>query len=161
MSNERKSTDPMDRMGVYKQLSDVPNRYRLHQFATMYENRDIWEEYLTEHRLADNPNQWKIDMSRRIGRRWTEFISEQECHHALATPDDVEKWSQILLDDLAIRTALDYWAGVERFYRWLQWHTDHPHVYHPFLMAAADGGMSNRIWMEKMNCRRGGGDTNE
>jgi hypothetical protein len=28
----------------------------------------------------------------------------------------------------------------------LKWHTEHPHVYNPLLMAAADGGLTGEVW---------------
>jgi len=66
-------------------------------------------------------------------------MSEREAHHALAAPNDVEAWSSGL-DVFQPRHAHRYWRRIRRFYDWLQWHTEHPHVYTPVLMAAAEGG---------------------
>ena len=43
----RKTTDAGERAGVYKELDDVPDRYRLYHHARAYEGRDVWDEYLT------------------------------------------------------------------------------------------------------------------
>ena len=157
MSRDRKSPDPRDRMGVYKRLSDVPDRYRLHHHANAYEGRDVWNEFLTEHLFPRfDSDRFKED-ARRAGRYWKEHMAERGRHHALATPDDVETWMADLLDRLKLKTAYNsYWVRVERFYYWLQWHTEHPHTHHPVLMAAADGGAAGEVWDEKMARRRGG-----
>ena len=41
------SANPNDRMGVYKSLADVPERYRLRQHQAAFEGRDVWAEYTT------------------------------------------------------------------------------------------------------------------
>jgi hypothetical protein len=70
----------------------------------------------------------------------------QQRHHALAMPEDVEAWSVDLLSAGSARRAHDYWIRVNRFYDWLQWHTEHPHRYNPALMAAAEGDATGEVW---------------
>lgn len=120
-------------MGVYKRLDDVPDRYRLHHHASAYESRDVWNEYLTEHLYPDGS---VPQAKERFGNRWKDHINERGRHHALATPEDVETYSVSLLDQFAVSTASEYWTSIKRFYGWMQEHTEHPHLYHPFLMAA-------------------------
>jgi hypothetical protein len=72
-------------------------------------------------------------------------------------PADVEAWCAALLDDCSERRAFDYWLRVNRFYDWLLWHPDHPHVYNPVLMAAASGGAAAAVWAYKRG-RIGSGD---
>lgn len=157
MNRGRKSPDPMDRMGAYKRLSDVPDRYRLHHHADAYADRDVWGEFLTEYLFPRfDSDRFKQD-ARRAGRYWKDHMTDRGRHHALATPSDVEAWMVNLTDRLKIKTTYNqYWVRVERFYWWLQWHTEHPHTYHPVLMAAADGKAATEVWAEKMARRRGG-----
>lgn len=159
MSRGSKSPDPRDRMGVFKRLDDVPERYRLHHHAAAYDGRDVWSEFLSEYLFPRfNSGRFKED-ARRAGRYWKEHMADRDRHHALATPADVETWMADLLDRLKLKTAYNsYWVRIERFYWWLQWRTDHPHNYHPVLMAAANGEASEEIWEEKMARRRGGSD---
>lgn len=152
-----KSRHPKDRMGVYKDFKDVPDRYRLSQHSSAYNGRDVWGEFLTNHLFEKyNSKRFKED-ARRAGDRWKAHMQERGRHHALATPTDVEAWCEGLVDQYTLRTAYnEYWVRVERFYNWLQWHTEHPHVYHPVLMAAAKYDASQQIWDEKLSRGRRG-----
>lgn len=146
-----KSLDPLDWMGVYKRIDDVPARYRLSQHADAYAGRDVWGEFCEEYeydRGSHDRYQQEVD---RHGRSWLAFMADRERHHALATPDDVEAWSIHLIDTKSLATAEQYWVRIRRFYDWLQWHVDHPHVYHPVLMSAAHGDAAAAIWGEKVN----------
>lgn len=148
---KQKSLDPTDRMGVYKRFEDVPQHRRLSLFSDEYAGRDVWQEFCE----ASEYDQGESDQFRqevdRAGRRWKSFMDERDRHHALASPDDVEAWSQHLLQNLDFtpRHALSYWGRINRFYDWLMWHTEHPHVYNPVLMAAADGEAAGEIWAVK------------
>lgn len=146
MSPQQKPENPKKRMGVYKSIEDVPERRLLSQFASQYEGRNVWQEYLDE-KLYINV---KSERVRRdygyVEERWFEYMDERGTHHALATPSEVEKWAERLVSEFTMGTAYDNWELVERFYRWLMWHVDHPHCYSPFLMAAAKGGASTDIW---------------
>jgi len=151
-----KSTDPTDRMGVYKSIGDVPDRRRLSQHAAAYDGRDVWTEF-----VAANEDRYATEDSRRrvarAGEVWKDHMDERGRHHALATPEDVETWSTALLDEYTVGHAYNgYWVRVEAFYSWLQWHTEHPHVYQPVRMAAADpdAPASRTIWEEKVSRRR-------
>lgn len=155
MSRGGLATDPERRMGVYKRLADVPDRYRLHRFAAAYDGRDVWTEYVEEQIATRDLGEWFRDEVGRVGRRWKAHMDERGRHHALATPDDVEAWAASLVDDLALTTAYEkYWMRVEDFYWWLQFHTEHPHRYHPVLMAAADGEASGEVWAYKVQLGR-------
>ena len=139
-------------MGVYKRLEDVPQSDRLATYAEAYEGRDTWHTFLDEYLFERyNSDRFKED-ARRAGRYWKAHMETCGRHHALATPEDVETWMAALLDRVQVKTAYNsYWVRVERFYWWLQWHTDHPHVYHPPLIAAAAGGAAGTVWEEKIS----------
>lgn len=143
------SADPRDRMGVYKRLSDVPERYRLHNHANAYEGRDVWNEYVTDE-IPQSRGDRFMDNLQRIERRWKSHMDSQGRHHALATPGDIEEWCQWLCDEFKINHAYDpYWCRLEEFYQYLQWHTDHPHNYNPVHMAVVEYPASQQIWDEK------------
>lgn len=140
-------TRPEEWMGVYRRLENVPNRYRLYHHADAYDDRDVYQEFLTNEVLPRVTSDWTKHGAHRQGRRWKEFLAQtSQVHHALATPDDIETWAQTLLDDVAMATARRYWTRIEAFYRWLMWNADYPHVYNPALMAADQDGASSEIW---------------
>lgn len=146
------STRPRDRMGVYKNLQQVPHRHRLCEYEDVYAQRDVWEEYLDWYLVPPRNSESKQNQADRSFRKWSAFMNEErDCHYALATPSDVEQWSQCLLTEYAPEYAQTNWAQIERFYTWLQTHTEHPHVYQPFWMAAADlTSAAHEIWNIKV-----------
>lgn len=157
MSHTGVSTDPTNRLGVYKTLADVSDRYRLRNYATTYEGKDVWKVFLTDYLFERYDSGRFQEDARRAGRYWKEHMDDRDRHHALATPADVETWIDNLLRRMNLKTAYNsYWVRIERFYSWLLWHTDHPHVYNPVLMAAVEGDAARRVWDEKMARRRGG-----
>ena len=158
-ANTSAPTSPEFYLGVYKQLSDVPERYRLENFEAEYAGRDVWEEFLDAVVLDESTAERHEQDIRRYGRRWKEHCEEADVHHALATPTDVDNWCEKLLYRFSLRTAYTHWKTIERFYTWLQSHTEHPHVYHPPWLAAANYEASGKIWKMKLKRRieaRGG-----
>lgn len=138
---------PADRLGVFKELSDVPESRRLYQYGGAYEGRDTWGEYRET-----------VDLSQRMGedwarfaRRWKGHMNDRGRHHELAQPADVETWSENLLGQFSVDRAYQHWTVIEGFYEWLRWHTEHPHTYNPFHMAATEPESNARqIWNRKM-----------
>lgn len=148
------SNDPRNRLGVYKRLEEVPPRYRLRQHADVYRGEDVWETFLEDHLFPRYPKDRYRQDTRRAGRLWKSHMDDRGRHHALATPEDVDQWCQSLLDQRNVKTVYNhYWVRLERFYDWLLTRTDHPHVYHPFLMAAAEYETASRIWEAKVEQR--------
>lgn len=147
-----KPDDPRGRMGVYKSIDDVPDRYRLRNNSAAYNGRDVWETWQAK-RTAENPSDGfrrYIDLAR---RRWKSHMNDRGRHHALATPDDVESFFDWILNEKewTLETAYQpYFLKVSKFYKWLQWHTDHPHRYNPVLMAAANGDATGEVWNVKV-----------
>ncbi|MFB6206447.1 MAG: hypothetical protein ABEJ05_07985 [Haloglomus sp.] len=141
---------PNDRLGVFKELSEVPDARRLYQYSRTYEGKDTWSEYRAKFDLSKRMSEeWD-----RFARRWKEHMTEQGRHHALARPDDVETWSEWLLSQFSVDRSYQHWNVIEGFYDWLKWHTDHPHAYNPFHMAARkDGSSAHKIWQRKMEKR--------
>jgi hypothetical protein len=148
MPRPTKSLDPSDRMGIYKTLSEVPARYRLHHHADAYAGRDVWQEFCEEYEYAKGDHERYKEEVNRAGDCWREFMDDRGRHHALTTPDYAEGWLVDLRREgsTSLRRLHDYWLRVNRFYNWLKWHTEHPHVYNPLLMAAADGGLTGEVW---------------
>lgn len=150
------TTEPGERAGVYKHIDDVPDRYRLYQHATAYEGRDVWEEYLTEDFFEKYDTDYTRKATRRVGDDWKDHMADRGRHHALATPKDVETWCTALFERMKVNSAYrNYWPKLERFYSWLQTHTEHPHVYHPFRMAAAEYSNASTIWERKIGSWEG------
>lgn len=141
-------------MGIYKCLGDVPDRYRFIHHANAYEGRDVWQEFCDEYEYAQGSHDRYEEEVDRAGDRWRSFMESRGRHHALATPDDVEAWCADLLSDGSVRRAHDYWLRVNRFYNWLQWHSEHPHRYNPVLMAAAEGNATSEVWAWKVERTR-------
>jgi hypothetical protein len=162
----RAKQDPKARMGVFKTLDDVPDRYRLSNYADQFRGEDTWTWYLMlRHDGTVNQAQGTLGKSRageveRCGRYFKGFMHrERDTHHALATPDDIEAFLSAVKDGYknptkqprAITTTYDtYFAPVNRFYDWLQAWVDFPHRYHPVLMACANGDVARECWDYRM-----------
>jgi len=152
----RITTDAGERAGVYKQIDDVPTRYRLYQHAAAYDGRDVWKEYLTDYFFENFDSDYTREVTRRAGDDWKDHMADRGRHHALATPEDVETWCVALLERMQVGSAYrNYWPKLERFYTWLQTHTEHPHVYHPIRMAAAEYPNAGDIWKKKIGSWEG------
>lgn len=148
------SPDPHVRTGVYKHLADVPAERRLERFDAAYAGRDVFDEFLTEHLFEKFDSDRFTENCRLVERRWKEHTQHRGCHHALARPMDVELWMSDLLGRVSLNTAYNtYWTKLERFYRWLQRHPDHPHSYNPVLMAAGTYEAAGVIWEKKLGRR--------
>lgn len=159
--SSRLSANPNDRMGVYKSLESVPERYRLRQHSRAFEGRDVWDEYLTESLYEEYPDARErfYESVDRAGRRWKEHMADRDRHHALATPEDVAAWCEKLLDRVKVTTAYtEYWVRIEGMYTWLQEHTEYPHIYHPMWMAVTEDDNAREIWNAKLSSgnRKGG-----
>lgn len=136
-----------DRLGVFKTIGDVPNSRRFHQYTAAYEGQDTWMDYRATVELSETMStEWACFI-----RRWKAHMDERGRHHALATPEGVETWSQDLLSRFGVDRCYQHWNVIEGFYDWLKWHTEHPHSYNPFHMAASDPDSTTReIWNRKM-----------
>lgn len=142
----RKPLAASDRLGVYKRLSDVPDRHRFDQYAAAYADRDVWGEFCEAHEYARSGSREyrrEVDL---VGERWRSFMADRGRHPALATPEDVDAWCASLRESLSWARVFEHWVRVNRFYDWLQNHTEHPHRYNPALMAAANGKTAPVLW---------------
>lgn len=143
-----KTDDPRDRMGVYKRLSDVPPERRLERFAGSYQGRDTWKEAVDNWDLSTNQRE-RFELAE---QRWKDHMAERGRHHALATPECCETWAQSMLEEYALSTVKrKYWSAIRRFYFWLQWQADHPHLYQPPLMAVVEypDGAAAELWRKE------------
>lgn len=148
-----KTGDVAARMGVYKTFEDVPTRYRLETFEDYYADRSPWVEWFEQ----ATDSEWSRTQYDRAGRHWCKHMHGQGRHYALARPTDAALWAEDLLENRAPRTAKEYWNPIEQFYKWFMWHTDHPHRYHPLLMAfnECETDALTEIW----NAKRKGVDS--
>lgn len=139
-------------MGIYKRLAEVPPHRRLERYASEYKDIDTYETFLVEERFDEVESERCRQKYRLAGRRWKEHVESRDRHHALAQPADVEAWLDSLLDRVSLNTAYNvYWVKLEQFYSWLQHHPDHPHTYHPLLMAAAEFEHAGIVWERKLD----------
>jgi hypothetical protein len=148
-----KTDDVTDRMGVYKRLEDVPDKYRLKQHHDKYRDRDVWaefEQYRHGHDVKAAKTRNQMD---RAGRYWKNHIGPRGVHHALAKPKHAESFFEDLLESRKLNTVYNiYFNHVESFYEWLKRHTDHPHVYNPVWMAVVKFpfGATRTLWERKV-----------
>lgn len=145
-------------MGVYKRIDDVPDKYRLRNYEREYEGRDVWNDYYEE-KTGKFDTKATRDRYEKAGRYFGTFMSEVRRHRALATPGQIEAFLVALRDGEVGRHShtrniqtvyFEYFQPIEEFYTWLQWHADHPHVYHPVLMAVVEGGCALDVWNRKL-----------
>lgn len=145
------SKDPVERLGVYKSLADVPQRYRLESFAGQFDGADAWEAWNAQH----SDSKWKRAEARRVRDRWEEHMAGRGRHPALATPADVETFVAGLLEEVQIeRVYKPYWLFLKRFYKWLKWRTEYPHRYNPVLIASANEPAAGEVWDHVMSFDR-------
>lgn len=147
------SMNPRDRMGIYKRLDAVPDRHRLHHHAAAYADRDVWADFVEEELAPkyDSDRFWKD--TQLAEKRWKAHMVGRGRQYALAVPEDIETWCAELLDRYKISWAWKHVLRVEQFYDWLMWHTEHPHVYNPVLMAVVEyqDGASGTLWNHKVS----------
>lgn len=147
----QKATDPTKRLGVFKRFADVPEEYRLETYRDAYRDTDPWGEFLIQVFLPKHNTYRSKQQARLAGRKWDTLMDDRGRHPALARPSDVDEWCSGLLNQVNEQTAhKTYWSKLEQFYRWLLWHSDHPHTYNPFLMAAANHEAAGEVWNQKM-----------
>ena len=143
------SKAPETRAGLYRDIDEVPEHYRLRNYASRFRGRDSWSQYLEAEDLCrEDHSDHHLDQIERRGERWKAFCSRREVHHALCSPSDAERYATYLLQEHSISrvTASDYWAGIERFYRWMFHHTEYPHRYNPFVIAAIQDSVCEQLW---------------
>jgi hypothetical protein len=146
----QKASDPDRRMGIYNRLEDVPDAKRLGQYADRYDGQDTWATFRASQSNAFSSDHY-ANTVRKTERTWKTHMTDRGRHHALARPDDVATWCRDLATDRTRGTVYtQYWVRLEEFYTWLQFHTAHPHQYHPVLMAAATCATPQQIWAQKM-----------
>ncbi|QLD85289.1 hypothetical protein HWV23_05955 [Natronomonas halophila] len=146
----RKSPKPERRLGAYKQLDAVPSKHRLQRYRSEYEGYDVWSDF-QQAKIEPSDSEHYKQTFQKTERSWKTHISDRGRHHALANPYDIELWCAKLVPDRTLMTVYkEYWVRLEEFYRWLLWHTDHPHVYNPCLMAAANHEIAKSMWWVKM-----------
>jgi hypothetical protein len=75
-------------------------------------------------------------------------MEQQNTHHALCKPADAAEFGEHLLAEYELRKILAarYWGEIERFYRWMFNHTEFPHRYNPFVMAAISNDTAFDLW---------------
>lgn len=134
-----KTKEPESRLGVFKSHGEIPERWRI-DLRGGYESRDVWAEYEEAEELnPDNSNRSAAKS------RWNRITEENGEHHALATPETVEEWATELTE-LSFHSIQNQFRIIFRFYRWLRWHSDHPHTYNPILLAAANYPNTRQAW---------------
>lgn len=152
------STNPKDRLGVYKRIEQVPEHHRLRQYTEEYLGRNVWTEYVEETDLFERYHSARYERATiRAVNGWKAHVEARGRQYALATPEDVNTWCATLLDRRNQTTVYNqYWTRLAAFYDWLRWHTKHPHTYDPFLMAAHEYAESaaGRVWDAKIEQRR-------
>lgn len=162
----RANQDPKARMGVFKSIDDVPDRYRLSNYAEEFRGNDTWSWYLmlrfdgTVNQAQGQLGKCRAGEIERCGRYFKAFMHrERDRHHALATPGDIEAFLSEIKDGYknptkqprTTSTVYDtYFAPVNRFYDWLQSWVDFPHRHQPVLMACANGGVARECWDYRM-----------
>lgn len=145
-------------MGVYKRLDSVPDKYRLENHTAVYSGWDVWGDYFDK-KTEQFDTKTTRDRYEKAGRYFKSFMDDVGRHHALSRPQDIEEYLVALRDGDVGRHShtrklqtvyFEYYQPLEGFYTWMQWHADHPHLYHPVLMAVADGGYARDVWDRKL-----------
>jgi hypothetical protein len=146
-TGEPRDQDPKKHLGLYKTYDEVPDEHRLESFALAYEGRDVWQEYL-DYR-TDLSDDTKNRTYKWCFNAWRPFIEEEEgTHHALATPEQFERFIARELEENKKWTVYSQrFSRLYGFYEWLAHNVDYEHRYNVALMAAALGGAAYEMWL--------------
>lgn len=151
-----KPTTPEAHAGIFQQYSDIPVRYRLETYASQYKHDETLDRYLEQVYFEDE-SEVSGSMRRRAYRfrnSWMDHMGERDRHHALATPEDVDTWCQMLLEHCTARTSYKtYYCRVYNFYEHLKGSYRHPHLYNPLLLAAIEFEPTHEIWSHRVKER--------
>lgn len=126
-----KTTEPTSRTGVYERPQDIPPHRRISNESPKQSPTDVWKAYLGKWPPDGNRPQWAIEC-------WFDFCDEQACHPAYAEPTDAIAFSSFLREEYALSTIRNYWGETYKVYNWLCYHTEYPHRYNSFLLAAVN-----------------------
>lgn len=154
--SSRKGIQPEQYAGAFQQYEDIPDRYRLETYSQQYSGDDTWQQYrdgvfLPEHDYSNHAQK----TARTAGNSWLDHMSEQGRHHALATPSDVDDWTQNLLNGERTRRHCyeHYFVRILQFYEHLKTSYQHPHLYNPLLLAAIEYEATRHLWMYRVDSR--------
>lgn len=154
--SDTKPQDPEHRMGVYKTLDAVPDDRRFVQFRSRYEGEDTWNDFVEATGDQFGSTHYRRTFNK-AGRSWKAHVTTRDRHHSLARPEDVQAWCRNLTETRTLGTVYkEYFVRLEEFYTWLLYHVNHPHVYHPVLMAAAADPLTRTVWEQKFTDSTGG-----
>ncbi len=152
-----KGTRPEQYAGVFQSYEEIPNKYRLETFTTEYRNEATWDNYVTEvlYGEQDSPSKALRKTVRLAGDSWQDHMEEQNRHHALATPSNVETWTQKLTSNGWTRKTCyeHYFVRIYQFYDYLRSSYRHPHLYNPALLAAIEYETTRNLWMYRVDTR--------
>ena len=150
----RKGTKPEEFGGVYQSYSEIPTRRRLETYAEQYRDEDTWHRYCSEILFEEFDSQHIRDSARKAGQSWLAHMDDRDSHHALATPDDADTWSQKLLNGRKRRTCYEqYFVRIYQFYDHLKKSYQHPHLYNPLLIAAINYETTRHLWRYRVDSR--------
>lgn len=131
---------------AYATFDDVPQNIRLCQYEDEYAGIDVWGDYYNDRYFQDISNAHKSNI-KSAEKRWKNVSRKNGCHHALIHPSVVDRWWNMLLDDMtALSAKKAYIRPVNRFYRYLMWHADYPHSYNPIQFAIQEFDLSGLDW---------------
>jgi len=140
---------------AYSSLDRVPEEKRLRQYSSEFEGRDVWKEFYDEQIGENRYCQSYESRFQRCEDVWKRVCQEHGRHHALATPAIVQSWCHSLLEGRAQGTVRkSYLVFVNRFYVYLMWSANYPHMYNPVQFAISNDPILAEIW----EARPHGGD---
>ena len=151
----QEATTPEEYAGAIQHLEPIPTQYRLDTYSPYYRGENTWEQYVKNVLLKKHPSDRMRQAARLSGDSWCEHMEGRARHHALATPEDVEAWSKRLMTERSRKTNYEYYfIRVYNFYEYLKRHSEHPHLYNPFLLAAIEYDMTRHIWSLRIDRRQ-------
>lgn len=151
----RKGTKPEQFAGPFQDYDQIPTRYQLGTYSSIYRGKEIWEDYKENVLFEEHDSEYIRKTARIAGNSWLDHFEQRSKHHALATPTDVEMWCQKLRNgNRARRTCYEhYFIRIYNFYKYLKQSRRHPHLYNPLLLAAIEFDTTREIWMYRVNSR--------
>jgi len=132
---------------AFESLDRVPEKKRLRQYSSEFNSRDVWNEFHTDQIRGCGYSQSHKSTIEHCEVVWKDHCQGHGRHHALTTPEIVQSWCHDLINERTQETAQQYYLNfVNRFYIYLMWSDNYPHMYNPVQFAISDYPIVAEIW---------------
>lgn len=136
----------------YSSIDQVPEHLRFSRLQEMYQDDDLWQEFLEDQYIEEGYSENFERSLRRTGCLWKEFCEAKNEHHGFASPVTVNEWLDELSETMSLQTVFSpYLSILNRFYYFLMLNIDYPHTYNPVEFSIQMYDLSETVWEKRHN----------